>query len=158
MKNLLALDLKPRDIMTRQAFLNAIAIVMILGGSTNSVLHLLAIARSCEVELSVKDFSDIAAKTPFLADLKPSGKYMQEDFHKIGGLPALLKYLIKKGVIMGDTMTVTGKTLGENVADAVDLETTWDTQDVIRPLDKPIKSTGHIAILRGNLAPDTAVA
>ncbi|KAH7108410.1 dihydroxy-acid dehydratase [Auriculariales sp. MPI-PUGE-AT-0066] len=158
MKQLLALDLKPRDIMTRQAFLNTITVIMVLGGSTNSVLHLLAIARSADVELTIKDFEDIAQKTPFLADLKPSGRYMQEDFHKVGGVPALVKYLIKHGLVVGDTITVTGKTLAENVADAVDLEQTWETQDVIRPLDKPIKSTGHITILKGNLAPDTAVA
>ncbi|KZV94995.1 dihydroxy-acid and 6-phosphogluconate dehydratase [Exidia glandulosa HHB12029] len=156
MKMLLEKDIKPRDILTRQAFLNAITVVNIIGGSTNSVLHLLAISRAADVPLTIDDFQEIANKTPFLADLKPSGRYMQEDFHKIGGLPALLKYLIKRGLIVGDTLTVTGKTLAENVADAVDIN--FDTQDVIRPLENPLKPEGHLTILRGNLAPDTAVA
>ncbi|KAH9951528.1 dihydroxy-acid/6-phosphogluconate dehydratase [Amylocystis lapponica] len=157
LKHLLEIDLKPRDILTRQSFLNAIAIVNILGGSTNSVLHFLAMARAADVELSIDDFQTVADKTPYLADLKPSGKYVMEDLHKVGGIPALLKYLLKHSdVIDGSQMTVTGKTLAENLQDVPELDI--DNQDVIKSLENPIKKTGHLTILRGNLCPTTAVA
>ncbi|KAK7472653.1 hypothetical protein VKT23_000766 [Stygiomarasmius scandens] len=157
LRRLLESDLKPRDILTRQSFLNAIAVTNILGGSTNAVLHLLAMARSADIELSVDDFQTIANKTPYLADLKPSGKYYMEDVHRIGGVPALLKYLLKHtDLIDGSQLTVTGKTLAENLEDVEEL--TFDNQDVIRPLENPIKKTGHLTILRGNLCPDSAVA
>ncbi|KAF5370674.1 hypothetical protein D9758_001879 [Tetrapyrgos nigripes] len=157
LKRLLELDLKPRDIVTRQSFLNAIAVTNILGGSTNAVLHLLAMARSADIELNVDDFQMIANKTPYLADLKPSGKYYMEDVHRVGGIPALLKYLLKNtDLIDGTQMTVTGKTLAENLEDVEELN--FDNQDVIRRLDNPIKKTGHLTILRGNLCPGSAVA
>lgn len=151
LKRLLELDLKPKDIVTRQSFLNAIVVTTILGGSTNAVLHLLAMARAADVELSIDDFQVVADKTPFLADLMPSGKYYMEDVHRIGGIPALLKYLLKHtDLIDGSQMTVTGKTLAENLEGVTELE--FGNQDVIRRLDNPIKPTGHITILRGNLA------
>ncbi|KII92733.1 hypothetical protein PLICRDRAFT_37534 [Plicaturopsis crispa FD-325 SS-3] len=157
LKRLLELDLKPRDIVTRQSFLNAIVIVNIMGGSTNAVLHLLAMARSADIELSIDDFQPIADRTPYLVNLKPSGKYMMQDVHNLGGVPAILKYLLKNtDLIDGSVLTVTGKTLAQNVEDAPDLE--FDNQDVILPLTNPIKPTGHLAILRGNLAPGSAVA
>ncbi|KAF9478824.1 dihydroxy-acid dehydratase [Pholiota conissans] len=157
LKNLLAKDIKPRDILTRNSFLNAIVIVTVLGGSTNAVLHLLAMARAADIPLTIDDFQMIADKTPFLADLMPSGRYYMEDIHKIGGIPAILKYLMKHtDLIDGTQLTVTGKSLAENLADAAELEFT--TQEVFRPLENPIKRTGHLTILRGNLAPETAVA
>ncbi|KAI0930192.1 hypothetical protein AcV5_006973 [Taiwanofungus camphoratus] len=157
LKKLLELDLKPKDILTRQSFLNTIAVINVLGGSTNSVLHLLAIARAANVPLTIDDFQQIADKTPYLADLKPSGKFLMEDLHKVGGIPALVKYLLKNtDLIDGSQMTVTGKTLAENLEDVPELDMT--TQDVVKPLSNPIKKTGHITILRGNLAPGTAVA
>ncbi|KIK93719.1 hypothetical protein PAXRUDRAFT_828679 [Paxillus rubicundulus Ve08.2h10] len=157
MKRLLELDLKPRDILTRQSFLNAITIINILGGSTNAVLHLLAIARAADIPLIIDDFQAVSDKTPYIADLKPSGKYYMEDVHKIGGIPALLKYLLKHtNLIDGSQMTVTGKTLAENLEDVPELD--FETQDVIRRVDDPIKPTGHLTILRGSLAPGTAVA
>ncbi|KAG7098805.1 hypothetical protein E1B28_000710 [Marasmius oreades] len=157
LRKLLELDLKPRDILTRQSFLNAIVIVNILGGSTNAVLHLLAMARSAEIELNVDDFQMIADKTPYLADLKPSGQYYMEDVHKVGGIPAIVKYLLNHtNLIDGSQLTVTGKTLAENLADVPELS--FDDQDVIRRLDNPLKSTGHLTILRGNLCPGSAVA
>ncbi|KAI0369649.1 dihydroxy-acid and 6-phosphogluconate dehydratase [Pilatotrama ljubarskyi] len=157
LKRLLELDLKPRDILTRQSFLNAVTIVNVLGGSTNAVLHLLAMARAADVELTIDDFQKVADRTPYLADLKPSGKYVMEDLHRVGGIPALLKYLLKHtDLIDGSQMTVTGKTLAENLEDVPELE--FETQDVVRPLSNPIKQTGHLTILRGNLAPETAVA
>jgi len=157
MKRLLELDLKPRDILTRQSFLNAITIVNILGGSTNAVLHLLAMARSADVHLTIDDFQIISDKTPYLADLKPSGKYYMEDIHKIGGIPAIIKYVLKNtNLIDGSQMTVTGKTLAENLVDVPDLD--FDNQDIIRKLDNPIKPSGHLTILKGSLAPGTAVA
>ncbi|EKM80653.1 hypothetical protein AGABI1DRAFT_55639 [Agaricus bisporus var. burnettii JB137-S8] len=157
LKRLLELDIKPRDIMTRQSFLNAIVIVTVLGGSTNSVLHLLAMARAAEVELTIDDFQMIADKTPLLADLMPSGKYYMEDIHRIGGIPAIVKYLLKHtDLIDGSQLTVTGKTLAENLVDVPELE--FEKQDVFRSLENPIKPTGHLNILRGNLAPGTAVA
>ncbi|KAF8070668.1 dihydroxy-acid/6-phosphogluconate dehydratase [Lyophyllum atratum] len=157
LKRLLELDIKPKDILTRNSFLNAIVIITILGGSTNAVLHLLAMARAADVDLSIDDFQLIGNKTPYLADLKPSGKYYMEDIHKIGGIPAILKYLLKNtDLIDGSQLTVTGKTLSENLEDVPDLN--FENQDVMRKLDNPIKSTGHLTILRGNLAPGTAVA
>ncbi|GAA96965.1 uncharacterized protein L969DRAFT_54090 [Mixia osmundae IAM 14324] len=155
MKNLLEKDIKPRDIMTRAAFENAMVLVMILGGSTNAVLHLIAIAHSVGIKLTIDDFQTVSDRTPFLADLKPSGKYVMEDVFKIGGIPSVLKYLLKNGLIDGSTMTVTGKTLAENLEHAKDLPA---GQDVIRPLEKPLKSSGHIRILKGSLAPGGAVA
>ncbi|KAF8160760.1 dihydroxy-acid/6-phosphogluconate dehydratase [Crassisporium funariophilum] len=157
LKNLLALDLKPKDILTRQSFLNAIVIITVLGGSTNAVLHLLAMARAADIDLTIDDFQMIADKTPFLADLMPSGRYYMEDIHKIGGIPAILKYLLNNtDLIDGTQLTVTGKTLAENLVDVAELE--FEHQDVVRRLDNPIKATGHLTILRGNLAPETAVA
>ncbi|EMD37562.1 hypothetical protein CERSUDRAFT_114198 [Gelatoporia subvermispora B] len=157
MRRLLELDLKPKDILTRQSFLNAIAVVNVIGGSTNSVLHFLAMARAADVHLEIDDFQRIADRTPYLADLKPSGKYLMEDLHNVGGIPALLKYLLKHtDLIDGSQMTVTGKTLAENLEDVPELDML--VQDVVRPIDNPIKATGHITILRGNLAPGTAVA
>lgn len=155
LRRLLERDIKPRDIMTRTAFLNAIVLVMVLCGSTNAVLHLLAVARACEVELSIDDFQRIAETTPVLGDLSPSGMYMMQDLHEAGGTPAVLKYLIENKMIDGSTMTVTGRTLAENVADVPSLD--FSKQQVIRPLDRPIKETGHLRILKGNLAPGGAV-
>jgi dihydroxy-acid dehydratase len=152
---LLQQDLKPRDIMTRQAFENALVLITVLGGSTNAVLHLIAIARSVDVNLTLDDFQAVSDRTPFLADLKPSGKFVQEDLHAVGGTPAVLKFLLEHDMIDGDCMTVTGKTLAENVADLPGLT---EGQEVIRPLDNPIKSSGHLQILRGNLAPEGSVA
>lgn len=160
MLNLLKLNLLPRDIMTRQAFENAMALVMILGGSTNAVLHLIAIAHSVGLKLTIEDFQKVSDRVPFIADLKPSGRYVMEDVHKLGGIPKILHYLMKEKVIEGDTMTVTGKTLGENLERWVHKygELNFKQQDVIRPLNNPIKESGHIRILRGNLAPGGAVA
>ena len=154
-KRLLERDLKPRDIMTRQAFLNAITVVVALGGSTNAVLHLLAMARSVEVELSLTDFQAVSDNVPLLADLKPSGKYVMEDVHTIGGIPAVLKYLLEKKYINGDCLTVTGQTLGENLESLPGLP---DGQPIIAPVEKPLKPGGHLQILYGSLAPDGAVA
>ncbi|KAG8828339.1 hypothetical protein FRC17_007535 [Serendipita sp. 399] len=160
MLNLLELNLLPRDIMTRTSFENAMALVMILGGSTNAVLHLIAIAHSVGVDLTIDDFQAVSDRVPFIADLKPSGKYVMEDVYKIGGLPKILHYLMQTKVIDGNTMTVTGKTLGENLENWVAKHGALDfkSQDVIRPLKKPIKETGHIRILKGNLAPGGAVS
>ena len=154
-KKLLELDLKPRDIMTREAFENALVLVTVLGGSTNAVLHLIAMARSVDVRLDIDDFQKVSDRTPFLADLKPSGRYVMEDLHKVGGVPAVMKFLLEHDMINGDCITVTGKTVGENLADVPALS---EGQDVIHTLDKPIKATGHICILKGNLAPGGAVA
>jgi dihydroxy-acid dehydratase len=153
-RNLLEKDIKPRDIMTPAAFKNAITLTMALGGSTNAVLHLIAIAHSVGIKLSIDDFQKVSDKIPFIADMKPSGKYVMEDLHKIGGTQAVLKYLLSKGLIDGSTMTVTGKTLEENLSQAPDLP---KDQDIIRPLENPIKPTGHITILRGTLAPGGSV-
>jgi len=155
-KVLLERDLKPRDIMTPKAFENAITVVMILGGSTNAVLHLIAMAKSAGVELSQDDFQRISDKTPLIADLKPSGKHLMEALHKIGGVPAVMKYLLEKGFLHGDCITVTGKTVAENLKSVPSLDFT--TQDVIRPLEQPIKATGHLQILYGNLAEKGSVA
>ena len=156
MRNLLEKDIKPRDIMTRRAFENAMTVVMAVGGSTNAVLHLIAMARSVGVDLTIDDFQKVSNRVPFICDLRPSGRYVQEDLHKVGGIPALLKYLLEKGLIDGDCLTVTGKTLGENL---YDVPSVMDKpQDIVKPLESPIKATGHIQILRGNLAPEGAVA
>lgn len=154
-KHLLEQDIKPRDIMTRAAFENAMVIIMALGGSTNAVLHLIAMARSVEVALDIDDFQAVSDRVPFLADLKPSGRYVMEDLHNVGGIPAVMKYLLQHGLINGDCMTVTGKTVAENLADLPELK---QGQDVFMPLDRPIKESGHIQILRGNLAPGGSVA
>lgn len=148
-------DIKPRDIVTPESLENAIRLVTVLGGSTNAVLHFLAIARAAEIEFSLKDFERISESTPLLADLKPSGKYAMEDIHRIGGIPAVLKYMLNRGMLHGDCLTVTGKTLAQNLEHVPDLPT---DQDVIRPLEQPIKATGHIRILYGNLAQKGAVA
>ena len=152
---LLENDIKPRDIMTREAFENAMVVIMILGGSTNAVLHLIAMARSVDVDLTIDDFQSVSNRIPFLADLKPSGRFVMEDLHAAGGTPALHKYLLEKGLITGDCMTVTGKTLAENVADLPGLA---EGQEIIHPVESPIKSTGHLRILRGNVAPEGSVA
>ncbi|KDO25842.1 dihydroxy-acid dehydratase [Saprolegnia parasitica CBS 223.65] len=152
---LLEHDIKPRDIMTRAAFENAIAVTMALGGSTNAVLHLIAVARAAGVPLTIDDFEVISEKVPFLADLKPSGKYVMEDLHKVGGIPAVCKYLLEKGILTGDVLTITGKTLAENVANVPGLS---DNHTIIHPVESPIKASGHIRILRGNMAPEGSVA
>ncbi len=154
-RHLLEQDIKPRDIITRQALENAMAVVMALGGSTNAVLHLVAIARSAGVELTIDDFQVTSDRVPFLADLKPSGRFVMADLHGIGGTPAVLKFLLAEGLIEGDCLTVTGRTLAENVADLPELS---EGQEIVRPTSNPIKSTGHLQILRGNLAPEGAVA
>jgi len=153
--NLLEKDIKPKDIMTREAFENAMVVIMALGGSTNAVLHLIAMARSVDVPLTLDDFQTISDRVPFLADLKPSGRFVQEDLHAVGGTPAVMKFLLDEGMLHGDCLTVTGQTLAENVAKLPGLDA---GQEVIRPLSDPIKATGHIQILRGNLAPGGAVA
>jgi dihydroxy-acid dehydratase len=152
---LLEKDIKPRDIMTRTAFENAMVIVMVLGGSTNAVLHLVAMARSVDVDLTIDDFQTVSDRIPLLADLKPSGKYVMEDLHQVGGTPAVQKYLLEQGLLDGSCLTVTGKTLAENVADLPGLA---EGQPIIRTVDNPIKATGHLRILRGNLASEGAVA
>ncbi|MEA2080662.1 MAG: dihydroxy-acid dehydratase [Pseudomonadota bacterium] len=152
---LLEKDIKPRDIMTREAFENAMVMVMALGGSTNAVLHLIAMARSVDVRLELDDFQAVSDRVPFLADLKPSGKYVMEDLHNVGGTPAVMKYLLAQGLINGDCMTVTGKTVAENLEGLPGLA---EGQDVFMPIDKPIKQTAHIQILKGNLAPGGSVA
>jgi dihydroxy-acid dehydratase len=154
-RGLLERNVTPRAIMTRQSFENAIAVVSALGGSTNAVLHLIAMARSAGVALDIEDFQKISDRVPLLADLKPSGRYVMEDLHRVGGTPAVMKLLLAKGALHGDCMTVTGKTLAENLASLPDLA---PGQDVIRPWDDPIKSSGHIQILRGSLAPGGSVA
>lgn len=153
---LLEKNILPSDIMTEKAFHNAIVTVMVLGGSTNAVLHLIAIAKSVGMNLKLEDFQRVSDNTPVLGDLKPSGNYLMEDLHEIGGVPAVLKYLLKVGLIHGDCITVTGKTLAENVADAVDLD--FDTQKIIFPIENPIKETGHLQMLYGNLATKGSVA
>ena len=155
MRQLLEKDIKPRDIMTRAAFENAMVMVMALGGSTNAVLHLIAMARAVGVQLTIDDFQKVSDRVPFLADLKPSGKYVMEDLHLVGGTPAVMKYLLEKDLLHGDCLTVTGKTISENLAKLPGLK---PGQDVFMPLEKPIKPSGHIQILRGNLAPGGAVA
>ncbi|MCB0034208.1 MAG: dihydroxy-acid dehydratase, partial [Anaerolineales bacterium] len=154
-KLLLERDIKPRDIMTREAFENAMVVVMALGGSTNAVLHLIAMARSVDVDLTIQDFQAVSERVPFLADLKPSGRFVQEDLHKVGGTPAVMKYLLAEGLLNGDCLTVTGKTLAENLADLPGLT---EGQEVVRPISDPVKPTGHLQILFGNLAPGGSVA
>ncbi|KAG1795428.1 dihydroxy-acid/6-phosphogluconate dehydratase [Suillus plorans] len=159
MRNLIEKNILPRDIMTRLAFENAMVLTMILGGSTNAVLHLIAMAHAVGIKLTIDDFARVSESTPFLANLKPSGKYVMEDLYKIGGIPSVLHFLMKNNYIDGNNMTVTGATLGENLERWVHKHGEIPAgQDVIRPLDKPIKATGHIRILRGNLAPGGAVA
>jgi len=153
-RQLLERDLKPRDIMTREAYENAIVVVMAMGGSTNAVLHLVAMARSVGLNLTIDDFQNVADRVPLLADLKPSGKYVMEDVHNIGGVPGVMKYLLEHNLLHGDCMTVTGRTLAENLAVADELAA---NQDIIAPIESPLKPTGHITILRGNLCPDGAV-
>eukprot|EP00798_Chlamydomonas_sp_ICE-L_P008684 gene8684-34131_t len=149
------LDLKPRDIMTKASFENAIVLVMATGGSTNAVLHIIAMARSVGVSITLDDFQRISDRTPFIADLKPSGKYVMEDVHKVGGTPAVLQYLTAKGYMNAECMTVTGKTMAENLKSVPELSA---GQDVILPVESPIKATGHLQILYGNLAPEGSVA
>lgn len=155
-RHLLEKDLKPREIMTRKAFENAITVVMALGGSTNAVLHLIAMARAAGLNLTQDDFQTISDKTPLIADLKPSGKYLMGELHRIGGTPLVMKYLLDKGYLHGDCMTVTGKTIAENLKDIPTIS--FDSQDVIYPVERPIKKTGHIQILYGNLAEKGSVA
>ncbi len=155
MRTLLERDLRPSQIMTREAFDNALAVIMALGGSTNAVLHVIAMARTVDIHLGLEDVQAASDRVPLLGDLKPSGTYVMEDVHDIGGTPAVMKFLIKHGLMNGECLTVTGGTLAENVADVPDLDR---SQPIIRPVERPIKSTAHIQILRGNLAPDGAVA
>ncbi|WP_248724158.1 dihydroxy-acid dehydratase [Seonamhaeicola sp. ML3] len=156
MKNLLELDLKPKDIVTKKSIENAITLVNALGGSTNAVLHYLAIAYAADIEFTLEDFQRISDKTPLIGDLKPSGKYLMEDVHGIGGTPKIMKYLLEKGFLHGDCMTVTGKTLAENLADVEAME--FEEQDVLYSTDKALKSSGNLQILKGNLAEEGAVA
>ena len=153
---LLERNICPKDIMTRKAFENAITVIMVLGGSTNAVLHLIAMAKSVDVPLTQDDFQAISDKIPVLADFKPSGKYLMQDLHKYGGVPAVMKYMLQKGLLHGDCLTVTGKTLAENLANAPDLD--FDNQKIIYPLENPIKETGHLQVLYGNLAKGGSVA
>ncbi|MGK0253955.1 MAG: dihydroxy-acid dehydratase [Mariniflexile sp.] len=155
MRLLLEKDIKPSDIITRKSLENAVRLVTILGGSTNAVLHFLAIARAAQIDFTLKDFQNISDNTPFLADLKPSGKYLMEDLHAVGGIPAVLKYLLKNDMLHGDCLTVTGKTLAENLLDVADLT---EGQDVIKSLETPIKISGHLRMLYGNLATEGSVA
>ncbi|MFN7116356.1 MAG: dihydroxy-acid dehydratase, partial [Saprospiraceae bacterium] len=154
-RNLMEKDIKPRDIMTREAFENAIRVITVLGGSTNAVLHMLAMAKAAGVKLTIDDFQAISDSTPFLADLKPSGKYVMEDLHHVGGVPGVMKLMLENGMLHGDCMTVTGKTIAENLAEVASLK---EGQDVVHSLDNPIKPSGHIQILYGNLAEQGAVA
>ena len=155
-KLLLEKDIKPKDIMTSKAFENAITVIMVLGGSTNAVLHLIAMAKSVGVKLTQDDFQTVSDKIPVLADFKPSGKYLMEDLYQFGGVPAVMKYLLSKGLLDGSCLTVTGKTVAENLKDAPDLD--FAKQDVIHPLENPLKATGHLQILYGNLATGGSVA
>ncbi|MFT5762378.1 MAG: dihydroxy-acid dehydratase [Polaribacter sp.] len=155
-KNLLEIDLKPLDIISKKSLENAIAIVNALGGSTNAVLHFLAIAHAADIDFTLEDFQKVSDRTPLIADLKPSGKYLMEDVHGVGGTPAIMKYLLQEGYLHGDCMTVTGKTLAENLANVKAME--FDEQDVIYPKDKALKSSGNIQIIYGNLATEGAVA
>jgi dihydroxy-acid dehydratase len=155
-KVLLEKDIKPSDIMTREAFENAMVVIMVLGGSTNAVLHLIAMAKSVDVKVTQDDFQTVSNRIPVLADMKPSGKYMMEDLHKVGGVPAVMKYCLSQGWLYGDCLTVTGKTIAENLADVPEIN--FETQTIIRPAEKPIKATGHLQILYGNLAEGGSVA
>lgn len=151
---LLEKDLKPRDIVTRASFENAMVLITVLGGSTNAVLHLIAMAKAFDIDLTIDDFLAVSNRIPLLADLKPSGKYVMEDLHKVGGVPAVIKYLLSEGLIDGEQMTVTGKTVAQNAAEVPDLD---PKQDIIHPVEDPLKPRGHISILKGNLAPGGAV-
>ena len=155
MYRLLEKDIKPRDIMTPQAFRNAMVVVIAVGGSTNAVLHLIAMARTAGVDLTIDSFQEVSDSVPYIADLKPSGRYVMQDLHEIGGIPVVMKYLLQEGLLDGSCLTVTGQTLSENLADVPDLA---DNQDVIHRVEQPLKPTGHLQILRGNLAPEGAVA
>jgi dihydroxy-acid dehydratase len=152
---LLENDIKPKDIVTKKSIENALRLITVLGGSTNAVLHFLAIAKAAEIDLTIDDFQEISDKTPFLADLKPSGKFLMEDLHRVGGVPAVMKYMLEQGMLHGDCLTVTGKTIAENLKDVEPLQM---GQKVIRPVEDPIKPTGHIRILKGNLATEGSVA
>ncbi|MCR9250573.1 MAG: dihydroxy-acid dehydratase [bacterium] len=154
-RHLLIEDIKPRDIMTKEAFENAVRLIMILGGSTNAVLHMIAMAHSVNVDFGIDDFQRISDSTPFIADLKPSGKYLMEDLHNVGGVPAVMKSLLKEGYLHGDCLTVTGKTLAENIEEGPALK---EGQDVIYSFAEPIKKSGHLQILYGNLATEGSVA
>ena len=154
-RHLLEIDLKPSDIMTREAFENAMVVITALGGSTNAVLHLIAMARSIGLSLTVDDFQSVSDRVPFISDLKPSGQYVMQDLHNIGGTPAVMKFLLEHDLLNGECMTVTGKTLAENLSTVAGLK---EGQDIIKPIDKPIKKTGHIQILKGNLASEGSVA
>ncbi len=155
MRTLLEKDIKPSDIVTKKSLENAVRLITVLGGSTNAVLHFLAIAKAANIEFTLADFTRISDTTPFLADLKPSGKYVMEDLHKVGGVPGVLKYMLMNDMLHGDCLTVTGKTLAENLIDLPGLD---ENQDIIKPISNPVKPTGHIRILFGNLAEDGAVA
>lgn len=155
LRQLLEKDIKPSDIITKKSLENAVRLITVLGGSTNAVLHFLAIAKAAKVEFTLSDFQRISDSTPFLADLKPSGKFLMEDVHRVGGIPAVMKFMLEKGMLHGDCLTVTGKTVAENLADVPSLT---DGQSVVHDIDNPIKETGHIRILYGNLASDGAVA
>ncbi|MCL4114044.1 UNVERIFIED_CONTAM: hypothetical protein GTU68_064858 [Idotea baltica] len=154
-RNILEKDIKPRDILTQEAFENAMSLITILGGSTNAVLHLIAIAHAAELQLSIDDFQRISDRTPVLADLKPSGKFVMDDLHQAGGIPAVMKLLLEEGFLHGDCMTVTGKTIAENLSSVAPLKT---GQEIIHSFSEPIKKTGHLQILKGNLAPGGSVA
>lgn len=154
-KNLMEKDIKPCDIMTKKSFENALTVLMVLGGSTNATMHLIAMARAAGVDLTLDDFQRFADKTPFLADLKPSGKYLMQDLHAVGGVPAVMKYLLEKGMLHGECLTVTGKTIAENLAEVPSLT---EGQDVIRPIEEPLKAEGHLQVLYGNLATKGSVA
>ncbi|ACO45951.1 dihydroxy-acid dehydratase [Deinococcus deserti] len=153
---LIEADIRPLDILTREAFENAITVIMAVGGSTNAVLHLMAVAHACNIDLTLADFERIRERTPVFCDLKPSGRYVATDLHEVGGIPRVMKMLLKEGLLHGDCLTVTGKTVAENLADEPDAPNA--DQDVIRPFDQPIYTQGHLAILRGNLAPNGSVA
>jgi dihydroxy-acid dehydratase len=153
--NCMEKDIKPRDVMTREAFENAMAVIMAVGGSTNAVLHLIAMARAVDVPLTIDDFQRTSDRVPYLADLRPSGKYVQEDLHRVGGTPAVMKLLLDEKLITGDCLTITGKTIAENLASLPSLS---KGQEVVHDVAKPIKKSGHIRIMRGNFCPDGAVA
>lgn len=155
-RNILEKNICPRDIMTKEAFENAITLIMILGGSTNAVIHMIAMAKSIGITVTLKDFQRISDKTPVLADFKPSGKYLMQDLHEHGGVPAVMKYLLNKGLLHGNCLTVTGKTIAENLADVEEIN--FNTQKIIYPLENPLKKTGHLQILFGNLAEQGSVA
>ena len=154
-RRLLELDLKPRDILTKRSFENAIKLITVLGGSTNAVMHLIAIAKSVDITLALKDFQDISDNTPFLADLKPSGRYLMEDLHEAGGVPAVMKWMLNEGMLDGSCLSVTGKTIAENLAKVASID---PANDILRPKSNPIKATGHLQMLFGNLAEEGAVA